>query len=420
MSSGGPGNPRRPRLAYLTTAYPSISHTFIRREILGLERLGYSIVRIAIRAGTSVVDPEDVREDAITMHLLSQPKTRLLRWALWGLVHGRLKAFTALRATLRMSRASERGIARHLAYFVEALAMSSFLRARNVEHVHVHFGTNAAAVAMLVKHLGGPGFSMTIHGPDEFDAAIGLSLRDKMREAAFTVAISNYCSAQLQRWADPRDWPRIHVVPCTVGDEWFQAAQPIEQDSDTFVSVGRLSAQKGQLLLVDSFASAAARGMQGNLVLVGDGELRAPIQARIDQLGMAKRIVIVGWCSGSDVRKYMLSARALVVSSFAEGLPVVIMEAMALERPIVATNIMGIPELVLPGAHGWLAISGDRESLTEALLAAAHTSTTTLREMGRSARLRVAERHAVNVAVHKLDQLFVRVVFDDRHSRTLN
>jgi len=399
---------RRPALAYLTTAYPSISHTFIRREILGLEALGFSIRRLAIRAGTVVVDAEDLREESLTLHLLSQPRSKLAIWALRGLWRAGLRSIGAFATATRLSRASERGPLRHVAYFVEALALLDHLVRMGVEHVHVHFGPNAAAVALLVKQLGGPRFSMPVHGPDEFDAAIGLSLRAKMRDAAFTIAISNYCAAQLQRWADPRDWPRIHVVHCTVGEEWFAAARPIADDADTFISVGRLSAQKGQLLLVEAFAAATRRGLRGRLVLVGDGELRAQIESRIEQMDMRDRITITGWCSGAEVRKHMLASRALVVSSFAEGLPVVIMESMALERPVISTQIMGIPELVRHGEHGWLTIAGDADALTAALLEADNTPVATLRDMGRRASERVRQRHSVSIESQKLSAVLER------------
>jgi glycosyltransferase involved in cell wall biosynthesis len=397
-------------LAYLTTAYPSVSHTFIRREILGLERLGFEIQRFAIRSGTLSGDPDDLAEQAKTHHLLAGGALRLLLLAMRGAFFARLRVFTALGTSLSLSRASERGLLRHLAYLVEALALLSLFRDRNVRHVHVHFGTNAAAVAMLVKQLGGPTFSMTVHGPDEFDAAIGLSIGAKIAASSFTVAISNYCASQLRRWADFSDWGRIHVVHCTVGSDWFDAAAPASETSRDFVSVGRLSAQKAQILLIDAFADAVARGIEGRLILVGDGELRGAIEARIRARNLEDRVTITGWATGAQVREWLLRSRALVLPSFAEGLPMVLMEAMALQRPVIATQIAGIPELVRPGTDGWLVIAGDHDALVDAFVAAASADPDTLRRLGAQAQQRVQERHTTATEVGKLARRFHEVL----------
>jgi glycosyltransferase involved in cell wall biosynthesis len=400
-------------LAYLTTAYPSVSHTFIRREILGLEQLGFCIQRFAIRSGTLSADPDDIAEDAKTFHLLGAGPVRLMLLAARGALLARLKTINALRTTLRLSRASERGLLRHLAYLIEALALLVLFRKGSVRHVHVHFGTNAAAVAMLAKQLGGPTFSMTVHGPDEFDAAIGLSIGKKIAEASFTIAISSYCASQLRRWAAFADWPRIHIVRCTVGSDWFDAASPADESARDFVTVGRFSAQKGQILLIDAFADAVSRGVEARLVLVGDGELRAAIEARIRARNLDERVTITGWATGAQVRDWLLRSRALVLPSFAEGLPMVLMEAMALQRPVIATQIAGIPELVRNGIDGWLVTAGDHDALVDAFVAAGTADIATIRKLGTHAQQRVLSRHTTAAEVAKLADLFRRVLRPD-------
>ncbi|MEZ5458845.1 MAG: glycosyltransferase family 4 protein [Steroidobacteraceae bacterium] len=323
----------------------------------------------------------------------------------------------ALRTTLRLSRASERGLLRHVAYLLEALALLVLFRERRIRHVHVHFGTNAAAVAMLARQLGGPTFSMTVHGPDEFDAAIGLSMAAKIAAASFTIAISSYCASQLRRWAAFADWPRIHIVRCTVGQDWFDAAIPADDASRDFVSVGRLSAQKAQIMLIDAFADAVARGIQGRLVLVGDGELRGAIEERIRARNLQDRVTITGWATGAQVRDWLLRSRALVLPSFAEGLPMVLMEAMALQRPVIATLIAGIPELVRSAVDGWLVVAGDHEALVEAFVAAGSADLATIRRLGSQAQQQVMARHSTATEVARLAELF-RSVLADGQSRT--
>lgn len=398
--------PGAPRIAYLTTQYPSVSHTFIRREIEGLEALGYSILRLSIRPGSAVVDPADEAEAARTHHCLSQPRALLALTALTNSLRRPAATVRACKVNWTMYRRSERGLLRHAAYLVEAGALLPLLRKHRIQHVHVHFGTNAAAVARLMHRMGGPRYSMTVHGPDEFDAPIGLSLGDKLREAAFSVAVSSFGAAQLRRWVEPAAWDRIHVVHCTVNPAWFEDAAPVSGESSTFVCVGRLSPQKGQLTLVDAFARVCREHAAARLVLVGDGELRLEVEERIARHGLGDRVIITGWQTEARVRARLSGARAFVLPSFAEGLPVVIMEALAQERPVISSYVAGIPELVRPGENGWLTPAGDVDALAAAMNEVLAAPAERLREMGRAGRTRVLAQHSVDTEVRKLDALF--------------
>lgn len=392
------------RIAYLTTAYPEVSHTFIRREIHELERRGHDVLRLSVREPTSrLVDPRDVAERPRTQYLLAQ-RGALVASMLRALA--RPGAFARAVATaLRMSRKSDRGLLRHLAYLAEACLVRDLTVARGCEHLHVHFGTNAAAVARLARILGGPPFSVTVHGPDEFDAPAALSLGEKVHDTAFTVAISHFCAAQIRRWSEPSDWPRIAIVHCTIGDDFEKPADPIPAGANTFTCVGRLSAQKGQLLLVDAFAALVAGGADARLVLAGDGELRGAIEARIASHRLGDRVAITGWVASDEIRALLRESRALVLPSFAEGLPVVIMEAFALARPVVSTYVAAIPELVEPGRSGWLVPAGAVEPLVVALREALATPTARLDQMGQEGRTRVLAEHTASAQVDVLEGL---------------
>ncbi len=396
----------RPHLLYLTTEYPHISHTFIRREIRGLEALGYDIERVAIKGGESQVEGDDIREAELTIHILAQPPVRIVTQILEGLGRAGLRTFGALRQTFALAKVSDRGLLRHFAYLLEALILLQVAQTRGVDHVHVHFGTNAATVAFLTHLLGGPPFSVMVHGPVEFDQPYGQSLGSKLSAASFVAAITSYCRSQLYRWLPASHWERIHIVPCTVGDEWFEAATPIDDGSSGLVSVGRLDEQKGQLLLVDAFAQARSRGFTGNLTIVGDGPLREQIESRIRDRGMQDCIELVGWQTAQEIRTRLSRAKGLVLSSFAEGLPVVIMEAMALKRPVISSRITGIPELVRDGSEGYLFTPADVEALTSAMLALDQADSAELAAMGERAQHRVRARHHTREAVARLDALF--------------
>jgi glycosyltransferase involved in cell wall biosynthesis len=282
------------------------------------------------------------------------------------------------------------------------------LRAEGVRHVHAHFGANSAAVAMLVHALGGPRFSFTVHGPEEFDKAPIIALAEKLARASFVVAISHYGRSQLLRLMPHERWPRVHVVRCGVDRSFLETdLTPIPAEA-RLVCVGRLSEQKGQLLLLEAVGALRRRGRDARLVLVGDGEMRAEIEQAIAREGLDGQVEITGWADGETVRRHVAEARALVLPSFAEGLPVVIMEALALGRPVVSTYVAGIPELVRPGRNGWLVPAGDAGALANALDDVLAAPAERLAALGRAGREDVAAAHDVRAIGGELRALFER------------
>jgi glycosyltransferase involved in cell wall biosynthesis len=308
-----------------------------------------------------------------------------------------------------MSQASERGLLRHLAYLAEASVLLQILNNHGIPHVHVHFGTNAAAVARLIRGLGGPNYSMTIHGA-EFDAPLGFSLAEKSEDAAFIVAISNFSYAQLCRWVAPSQWHKIHVVRCSVNDDFFEAPTPIDDSSRTILTIGRFSAEKGHLLLLDAMERVIADEPEAELVLAGDGELRPLIEQRILDLGLAKHVKLTGWLDEAAVKSHIRNARVLVQPSFSEGLPVVIMEALALGRPVISTTVGGIPELVRADENGWLVTAGSVDELADAIRKALRTSAAQLGAMGQAGRERVRIKHHAATEVSILEALLFAAI----------
>jgi glycosyltransferase involved in cell wall biosynthesis len=258
---------------------------------------------------------------------------------------------------------------------------------------------------MLCRVLGGPPYSFTVHGPEEFDKVKAIALTEKIRHAQAVIAISDFGKSQLYRWCPVAEWPKIHVVHCGVDREFLD--QPLTAIPETcqLVCVGRLCADKGQLLLVEAVKQLVAEGLEFKLVLVGDGELRKEIETLIARYNLQDSIQITGWASSTEVRKHILASRALVLPSFAEGLPVVLMEALALGRPVVSTYIAGIPELVQPGICGWLVPSGSIEALITALRAVLQQPVQTLEQMGKVGAERVVQQHDVMVEARKLSNV---------------
>lgn len=394
------------RIGYLVNTYPRPSHSFIRREIAALERRGFDIHRMAMRGdATALSDPADLAEHARTERVLETGGKRLLL----GLAR---QAPGQLRAALRMARdrakAGESSLARQVIYMAEGAHVATRAKALGLRHIHAHFGTNSARVAAYARIFGGPPFSFTVHGPEEFDNVQPLDLGGKLALADFCVTVSSYGRSQMYRWAAPGDWPKVQVVHC--GLDLGRWTEPVPLPSGPFhmVAVGRFAEQKGFGLLIRAFALAWRRNPALRLSLVGDGELRGQIESLIAAEGMGTAVTLLGWQDESGVRAAMNAAHALVTPSFAEGLPVVIMEAMACARPIIATYIAGIPELVRPGIEGWLVPAGDADALAETMLQAAQTPADTLAAMGDSARTRVSARHDIDESARLLAALFNR------------
>jgi colanic acid/amylovoran biosynthesis glycosyltransferase len=396
-------------IAYLINQYPQPSHTFIRREIAALEGAGVTVHRITLRGSTgTLVDPADRTEQSQTRAILDTGSIKILR-AVTRTLLTRPRCFAAALALTRLfSRASSRGRIAHLAYLAEACVLQKWLADAKVTHLHAHFGTNSTAVAAICRELGGPPFSFTTHGPEEFDQPIGLSLGEKATRAAFAVTISAFGRSQLCRWCDPSVWPRIHVVRCGVDQAFLGDAETGQIPTEArFVCVGRLEPQKGQLLLLDAFAAVArtADSSKLRLTLIGDGSLRPQIEQKIKDLGLAGIVHLAGWRSGPQIREEILASRAMILPSFAEGLPVVLMESLALGRPVISSWVAGIPELVTPSC-GWLAPPGDVEGLVTAIQTAIDATPSQLMAMGQDGRRRVLEKHNSVTEASKLSHLF--------------
>jgi colanic acid/amylovoran biosynthesis glycosyltransferase len=385
------------KLAYLINTYPRASHSFIRREVQALERQGWQITRFAMRSDAgSLVDPADIAEDARTEHILKAGPWALLRTAAGWMLKRPLKSLRALRLAYQCgARANARAL--HMVYLAEAAYLAQRCYDLRLPHIHAHFGTNATTVAMLAQCMGGPSYSFTVHGPEEFDAPHALSLGEKAHRALFAVTISSFGRSQLCRWTPLEDWPRIHIVHCGIEPWRFPDPAPMPTGGPLLVAIGRLVEQKGFALLIDAIAQLPDLPAL-HLTLVGDGPLRAQLEAKAKGLP----ITFTGWQDESGVRATLAASHALILPSFAEGLPVVVMEGMAAGRPIIATSIAGIPELVTPDV-GWLVPAGDATALANAIRGLGSRD---ISAMGHAARQRVFARHDIDREAEKLTTLF--------------
>ncbi len=405
------------KIAYLVNQYPRGSHTFIRREIEALEAMGVEVSRYTLRGTTeNLSDPADRAEQLRTRIVLEGGAMGLLTALMGCALRHPLKLARALRLAVQVGWTSEGGLLKHLAYLGEACVLLRWMHGDPPDHLHVHFGTNATTVAMLLHVLGGPNYSFTAHGPEEFDKPGLISLGEKILRARCVFAISNFGRSQLYRQVPRNHWDKIHIMRCGVDAQFLAGGPSPVPDTLRLISVGRLNEQKGQLLLVDAAAELAKRGTDFELVLVGDGEMRATLEARICALGVSDRVSITGWATNAEVKEYIQRGRALVLPSFAEGLPVVIMEALALGRPVLSTYVAGIPELVEPGMCGWLVPAGALSPLVDAMEAVLQTPVQRLSEMGAEGYRRVLEFHDASKNAQALLDVLSETRRDDPRS----
>jgi glycosyltransferase involved in cell wall biosynthesis len=395
------------RIAYLVNQYPMVSLTFIRREIRALEAQGIQVDRFSIRPWDGeLVDAADREESARTRCIQSVGATGVLLAMLIALLTRPIRFGAMLVLALRITRGSDQNVLMHLAYFAEGCVLLRWLDRACSQHLHAHFATNPAEVAMFCRGLGGPPYSFTVHGPEDLERAAGLGYAEKIRRARFVVAISEFCRAELLRWCAQRDWPKIHIVRCGL-DSVLLAPSPSPVPAEArLVCVGRLCGEKGHAVLLQAAAQLKSEGLGFELVLVGDGSLRLALQSMIERYGLEDRVAITGWLPADEVRRHLARSRALVLPSLAEGLPVVIMEAMALGRPVISTTVAGIPELVQDGVNGWLIAPGSATACAEAMRAVLTADSAQLQRMAERGRAAVTARHNVDAEASRLVRCF--------------
>ncbi len=358
----------RPVLAYLTGFYPHAADTFIRNEVRELRRLGFTVHTFSVRRPPpDMIVGEDVRREAKQTHYLLSSVPKLL---LGGLVAMLCSPMRLLRAARLCYSSANKGVRARIwqtAYLLEAILLARLLRQLGVQHLHNHIGENSATVAMLASQLSGIPFSMTVHGPGDFDRPITIDLGRKVMHSVFTVAISNYGRSQLWRWCGHEHWNKVQVIRCGLDERFLAHDPPPVPNVPRFLCIGRLAEQKGQLLLVEAAQILAREGRRFEIVLIGDGPMRSEIQSFIEKNNLPDMVKLAGWMTSDRVREEILASRAVVLPSFAEGLPVVIMEALALGRPVISTSIAGIPELLEDGKSGWLVPAGSLDALLSAM-----------------------------------------------------
>jgi colanic acid/amylovoran biosynthesis glycosyltransferase len=408
-TSPEPKHTRALGVAYLINQYPAISHTFIKREIQALERRGVKVSRFALRGWEGeLVDADDRRERERTRYVLHGGLAVLVLAVLKRVLLAPGQTLAAAALVLRVARGSDKGFAVHLAYLAEACVLRQWLADASLTHIHAHFATNPAEVAMLVRALGGPRYSFTAHGSDIMDRPAQMALEHTVGRASFVAAVCSFGRNQIWRWVPFAMWGKVAVVRCGLPVGYGSGSAALAARPHRLICVGRLSKEKGQMLLIEATAQLRDSGVPIELVLVGDGPMRAEIEQLVLRHRLGEQVRLTGWLDAQSIENELRQARALVVSSLSEGLPIVIMEAMANRRPVIAPFLSGIPELVVQGETGWLYPAGDVTALVQAMKACLAASHATWAALGDRAHQRVWSDHDADVQAEKLLALILR------------
>lgn len=385
------------RVAYLVNQYPSVSHSFIRREIAALEQLGLEITRFSIRKPDAALpDPADRREVGLTRFVLDQGPVRLMGSLAALTARHPTRTLRAVRLVWGMTAAGPRRLVRAIAYVAEAAWLGREMVKLRIAHIHAHFGTNSTTVARLTAILTEIPYSFTAHGPEEFDSVKELGIAAKAQDAKFVAVISSFGRSQMLRHLPPMEWNKVEIVRCGLDFAAIPEAPVAAAFEFDFCYVGRFAPQKGLPTLVEALQEIARRGESISLAMIGDGELFPWFAEFLASSGLANAVDLRGVQGEAAVYAAIRASKAVLVPSYAEGLPVVIMEAFANRRAVVSTFVAGIPELVTPNC-GILVPAGDARALAEAMLKMKALSQRELEEMGEHGFARVRHRHDVAI-----------------------
>ncbi len=361
-----------PRIAYLLSQYPAVSHTFFLNEVLAMRAHGFAIDTASVNSihpPAGGFPPLEMREAERTFYIKQTPKPIILAILFKTLVTRPGVMVRGLVAALKLRPWDIPGTAYSLFYLLEAIILGDWMAGKGCTHLHVHFGGPVATVGMLTSIAWELPYSLTIHGPEEFYDVAPSFLAQKMRLATFVTCISHYCRSQLLKISPVASWPKFHICRLGVQTHVFTPPPPlaIERELLHIVCVGRLNPAKGQMILLNSFRELHRRGLAIRLSLVGDGTDRPALEDFLVRNELADAVTLHGALSHPATRELLGTADLFVLPSFAEGVPVALMEAMAMQVACISTFVAGIPELIDSGDSGILVPPSSVSALTEAM-----------------------------------------------------
>jgi colanic acid/amylovoran biosynthesis glycosyltransferase len=397
------------RLAYLVSEYPAISHTFVLREVKNLRIANFEIWPASINSPyqpVAAMAADDRAEAATTFYIKKVGAMGAARSHLRTLLKRPIAYFRGLGFALSLGGPDLRELLYSIFYFIEAVILGDWMEEHELSHVHVHFANPASTVAMISSQVFAVGFSFTVHGPDEFYDVRGQHLSEKIEKASFVLCIGYFARSQLMKVSPMSNWSKFELAPLGVDLAVFDKRPPLSVGVPfRILCVGRLVPSKGQHILIAAIDNLIKDGRNISLKFIGDGPDRVSLDREVNRRGLREHITFEGSVNQDRIHEFYREADAFALASFAEGIPVVLMEAMAMEIPCVSTMITGIPELIRNEIDGLLVMPSDRRALADAIGRLIDDETLRHR-LGQAGRRRVAEKYDLDKNIERLSHLF--------------
>lgn len=408
------------QIGYLISRYPAYSHTFIQREVEGLREKGLTIF-------TASINPTDIPEDSLsptnreetrqTFYVKNQGVLKALGIFACHFIKNPIKLFKGLFFSLSLAKYDLKRMIFHVFYFVEAVLIYNWMKTNKLNHLHVHFANPASTVAMIASKIFPITFSMTIHGPDEFYDVTSNFLKEKIERAKFIFCISYYTQSQVMRLVNPNFWGKLQVCYLGIDPNKYNprdkqtpllSGRPIQ-----ILSVGRLSPNKGQRILLEAFKALKQEGKNIQLTLVGDGPDRKELEQWVVKNDLDNVVIFKGALEANLVIDFFKTSDLFALTSFAEGLPVALMEAMAFEIPCITTAINGIPEMIINEKNGLLVPASDINQTIIAVRKAVDDGAYR-KTLGQEARETIVDKFNLSKNIERLSQLFTQNLVEQK------
>jgi glycosyltransferase involved in cell wall biosynthesis len=400
-----------PSITYVVSQYPAISHTFILGEVTGIQREGIQVQVASINNPDRPVEQlTDIEKTAFadTVFVKSTLKKRFPAYLLKTLFGFPCGFFKSLGSTLASGIRYPRTLPHHLAYWLEAMVVADMVKHNKSTQLHAHFSTQGCTVAMLAAEITGVPFSLTVHGPDEFYQVAEQHLEKKFAAANFIVCISDFAKSQVMKYTAFTDWDKLHINNLGVDATLFHPAEKTN-NTPVLLCVGRLCNAKGQGVLIQAAKLLHERDIDFAIHFVGDGPDRDSLEAFSARHQLTDKITFLGKVNHDQVQVLQREADIFVLPSFAEGIPIVLMEAMASGTPCVTTHITGIPELFTHKQDGLLVRPGNAEMLADALSELIHDPA--LREtLAQAALVTVKNKWCIHQSNARLASIFKQLL----------
>lgn len=395
------------KIAYLASEYPGISHTFIFREIQALRQMGGQVRTASIRKPEHLdkMSPQEKKDARETLYIKNSSPVQVISSHFFLMTRNLKNYLRMLARTVALSVKGPGSLLKGVAYFLEAGILLQWMQRHALNHVHVHFANPAATVAMIASWYGSVSFSVSVHGPDVFYNVDTAFLTEKAVAAQRVRCISHYCRSQLMRLLPHDMWSKLDIVRCGIDPAKFSPRPDPGNKIPEILCVGRLVPAKGQHILLSACGVLKRRNIDFSLTFVGGGEDLSSLENLSRTLGIHGQVTFTGAVGQAEVLQYYDRADIFAIASFAEGVPVVLMEAMAREIASVSTEITGIPELIAHGVDGMLTTPSDVEGLAD-VLEQLITDEDMRRRLGKEGRKKVMDRYDLTANCRMMADFF--------------